>query len=367
MKYTEKSCNTVDFIKQNGIKAIKDLNINVKEYSDYFLLKYNHIASQKTHPIVMECRGLILDYHCNVLRRPFDRFFNYGEGNTQDFDFKGSVCCEKLDGSLIAAWWNPYLNKWSFGTSGTAHAETANSYGVSFEGLIDECFPTISKEEFANKYFDKGKTYLFELCSNKNRIVVYYHHTFIAILAARNNITGEYDRDADEIIKHARAHDIIMRAPYLYQMDDIKNITAYLNSSGIDFEGFVVVDKHGNRIKVKNPKYVALHNIRDNGVLNPKYIATLVFSGETDEYLSYFPEDRPIFQPYIDACSKMLNEINDLLSTLPKTLSQKEYALHVKDKPYAGIMFELKRGSDLETCISKLNEHARLRILESMK
>jgi hypothetical protein len=43
-------------------------------------LNYDQIESAKAHPVVMECRGLILSYpHGEVVARSFDRFFNYGE------------------------------------------------------------------------------------------------------------------------------------------------------------------------------------------------------------------------------------------------------------------------------------------------
>lgn len=56
--------------------------IKVKHYEEdgIVLLDYHMLDSPKMHPIVIECRSLILDY-CTfeVVSRKFDRFFNYLE------------------------------------------------------------------------------------------------------------------------------------------------------------------------------------------------------------------------------------------------------------------------------------------------
>lgn len=48
------------------------------------ILNYSQIDSPKQNPIVMECRGLILDKNNNweLVARSFPRFFNRGEIDT---------------------------------------------------------------------------------------------------------------------------------------------------------------------------------------------------------------------------------------------------------------------------------------------
>jgi len=45
------------------------------------ILNYSQIDSPKQHPIVLECRGLVLDMNNNweLVARSFSRFFNRGE------------------------------------------------------------------------------------------------------------------------------------------------------------------------------------------------------------------------------------------------------------------------------------------------
>lgn len=58
----------------------KEFAIKVRQYDEGLLvLNYDQIESPKSHPIVMECRALILDTDFNVVSRAFDRFFNIHE------------------------------------------------------------------------------------------------------------------------------------------------------------------------------------------------------------------------------------------------------------------------------------------------
>lgn len=71
---------TIEFLKEHGIQKLRDdFAITVKEVDDLLVLNYNQIESPKTHPIVIECRSLILDTGFNVVSRSFDRFFNIYE------------------------------------------------------------------------------------------------------------------------------------------------------------------------------------------------------------------------------------------------------------------------------------------------
>src|SRR4051812_14440572 len=96
----------IKYLKQYGLKALEEeFSIKAKIYEEgLIVLNYDQIySSTKAHPIVAECRGLILDTDFNIVSRSFDRFFNLGEQpETQtDIDISKAVCMEKIDGSLI--------------------------------------------------------------------------------------------------------------------------------------------------------------------------------------------------------------------------------------------------------------------------
>jgi hypothetical protein len=94
---------TQKFIMENGIEALATIGIDVKAKGDLFILNYNMIDAPKTHPVVMECRGLCVDSNFNLKAIAFPRFFNVGEyeEHTNTFNWNDFSVCEKLDGSLI--------------------------------------------------------------------------------------------------------------------------------------------------------------------------------------------------------------------------------------------------------------------------
>ena len=142
---------------QEFLKEHKDVNklneqfgIIVKDYPEQglYVLNYDQIKSPKSDPIVMECRGLILDYDFNVVSRAFDRFFNLGEApDTQaHLDWSKAVVHDKVDGSLIKLY--NYKGEWHVSTRGTAFAESdCMGFGITFEELILKASGVNTKEE----------------------------------------------------------------------------------------------------------------------------------------------------------------------------------------------------------------------------
>ena len=143
--------DVVDYLKMHSLEKLKnEFGIIVKEYPDLYVLNYDQIESPKTHPIVQECRGLILDKNYNIVSRSFDRFFNYGENNTgENCNFSKCKIFEKLDGSLINVYY--YNENWNVSTRGTAYAESyVGGYGITFKKLVYKALNIKTQEEFDN-------------------------------------------------------------------------------------------------------------------------------------------------------------------------------------------------------------------------
>lgn len=104
--------NTLEDLKNNfGIKTTFHEDGRV-------ILNYHQIDSykHKYNPIVLECRGLVLDRNNNfeLVARSFPRFFNLGEHReSQDrFVWEGSTATDKEDGCFG---YNTQLNIWGGG------------------------------------------------------------------------------------------------------------------------------------------------------------------------------------------------------------------------------------------------------------
>lgn len=89
------------------------------------------------HPLLVECRGLVVDDDYNVVVKPFTKIFNYGEnGTTIDRD---EVCMvvEKKNGFLgVATIWNGQLIVSTTGTLDSDYARLAEKWIKPFEASI---------------------------------------------------------------------------------------------------------------------------------------------------------------------------------------------------------------------------------------
>lgn len=159
----------VKFLKQfqNVDEALSQLteqySIIVKDYDKAVVLNYNQIDSPKTHPITIECRGLMLSKdNWVVMRRGFDRFFNYGELEEHKyFRFEDSVCLEKVDGSIIFVYYDFHQLKWVAGTRGTAYAESNCNSGKPFIELVERALGNTVNDIFCKEF--PCKTFIFEM------------------------------------------------------------------------------------------------------------------------------------------------------------------------------------------------------------
>lgn len=341
---------TINYILENGLDALQeDLGIKIKVYDDLDIcvLNYSQINSPKTHAVVMECRGLILNMlDWTVLCRPFRRFFNYGEALEiqEDFDFSRAIVHEKVDGSLVKVWYNPLLKMWDVATRGTAFAESdCMGHGVTFRDLIFKAFGVNNQEEFhdlVNVALRKYVTYLFELTCFENRVVTRYEGTKVWYLGAVDNATGKCLTE----VFQGRMRSINAHLPRRYRFDDIKECLEMAKTLPDLEEGYVLQDLETNvRVKIKSPAYVAVHHIRGEG-LNPKRIKELILSGEQQEYLNYFPEDFSYIQSYLNYYQELLEAISVDWIKFRHIGSQKDFALSVKDKCYQGVLFKARQN-----------------------
>lgn len=338
---------TIEFLKANGSdfnKLNQEFGIKIKHYpvENLYVLNYDQIESPKTNEIVMECRGLILDGNLNVVCRPFDRFFNFGEAGTENYDFDGYTFAQKMDGSLIKVfYWN---DQWRIATRGTAFAESdVGSHGITFQELALKAAKCRSMEHFSAECYECGldinHTYLFELTAMENRVVTRYSKPELTLLAIRSNKLGHYvptywyEGTNLDFWKNNKTNGF----PLQHAIESSKTL-------GNLEEGFVGYDKEGvPRIKIKSPAYVAIHHLRDNGSLQPKRVAELVLSGEVDEYLTYFEEDREFIEPYSLALTKLVLALDMSYSACKDIESQKDFAIAIKDVPSKAVLFTARK------------------------
>lgn len=358
----------VKYLKEFGINKLKDeFKIKVKNYDEegLIVLNYDQIYSKpKDHPIIRECRGLILDSNFDIVSRSFYRFFNMGEIPQEDeqFDIRRAICFEKADGSLMKIY--KHRGKWQCSTRGTAFGEAQTPTGTTFKELTFKALNVETEEQFqglCSSHFDPKYTYNFEVTSRENRIVKVYEGHSLWFLAKINNQTGEDQTEFDTSEMPATVKEL---RKFTFNSEDAI-LTASKELKELD-EGYVCLDTtSGIRLKIKSPTYLTVHSLRGEGTLTPKKIMELILMNEHEEYLCYYPEDRDYFTPYKSSLDRMEVEMGDLWKETRDIESQKDYAVQVKDKCYSAAMFEARgKGSDPWVCFNNQRDNYKVRTLE---
>lgn len=362
----------IEFIKQNGLEALTEqLAISVKKVDDLLVLNYNQIDSPKTHPIVMECRSLILEADTlKIVSRSFDRFFNYGEALNvmPEIDWNKAVAYEKVDGSLIKIY--NHKGRWNISTKGTAYGETdCMGYGVTFTELVYRALGVKDNEEFDNKMrmciFKEEVTYIFEITSVENRVVKRYDGYKLHFLAARRNDTGEYvcKDEKDWFLDPVSYVDFIYYPKrYTFETHEACIRTAR-ELKDLD-EGYVIYQDGVPIAKIKSPAYVAVHHIRGEG-LNPKRIMQLVLTNEQEEYLQYFPDDRSVMAPYIDAFERLTFNIKTIYDCISDIQDQKTFAKRAGNFNFKSALFQARaKGIDPVKAFNDQRDTYKMEILK---
>jgi hypothetical protein len=303
-------------------------------YPNLVQLKYDQINSNLADPVVRQCRGLILDENrdWHIVARPFDKFFNFGELHADTIDWSTATVQEKLDGSLMILYW--YENTWRVATSGTPDAMgEVSGYPMTFQSLFWDIW---AKKRYSLPLeHNRHLTFMFELTSPYNRIVVKHETATLRLIGARDNVSG--------LEKPARNY-VLWDQVRTYAPSYARSFTelqkTFDSIDPVRQEGFVVVDKQFNRVKVKHPGYVALHHMRSN--LSPKRVLEVVRAGEIAEVLVHFPEWREAFELIKARYEGLLMELEQAYRNIQHIVVRKNFAEKAKETLLPDAMFCMK-------------------------
>ena len=343
---------------------------------DLVIFKYSQIDSDFKLSLVRECRGLILDARSfDVVCYPFQKFGNYGESYCPQIDWSSSYCTEKIDGSLIKV--VRLGNDLLVSTNGTIDAYKAplqeqigciaKSFGDLFDqALVKQCVadcmanglcldvadPIAYAKRWLMSQLDENVTYMFELTSPFNKVVVSWHDVNLHFIGVRDNISGHEQLFSSH--KLAKLFDV----PKVYQLHSLQECINAAAQLGPDAEGYVVLDKHFNRIKVKSVLYCSLHHMKNNGIFSYERAVEVVQTNELGEVLTYFPEFAEHLNGVkgkMDALAAQLEHAwNSFSSYSDSLVTRKDKALAIQKEfgpKLSGIGFALldKKTSDIQS------------------
>lgn len=325
--------------------------IVVEKPEGYTYIDYVYVDNDSfDNPIRLECRGLIFDTATgDILRRPLEKFFNYGEKNTYDtIDWsEDHIVMDKRDGSMIA----PFLlnGKVVLGTRAgvTEHAQKA-------ESLIDD--RTRQELKLAIQW---GLTPIFEWTSPENHVVLPYEKSELRLLAMREIYSGEY-LSLDKLQGWSMIFGIPLVDIFETKLDQ-DSIFAFRETAK-DVEGFVVFfPKTGFHIKIKTDDYTKMHRAvsfldRENMIL------PVVLDNLYDDILPALSEDNQ--KKVKDYAAEVHDSFNVILNGLETTLrliqeeisSRKEQAIWIQqnsNKAYWPVLFHGLDGRNMLDSLKK--------------
>jgi len=309
-------------------------NLIIREMDDLVLFMYNQIESDFNIPLVQECRGIILNSNdFSVVCMGFTKFWNHGEVRAAKIDWSTAKALEKIDGSIQKLFW--YNNEWCVSTMSMISAKECtlqNNINPEYQTFYDLFIEGAKKCTLNFNNLNKNYTYIFELVSPYNRVVVPYKEIKIYHIGTRDNITlKELDID------------IGVDKPKQYSFTSKEDLLTIVQNMPFTEEGYVIVDVNWNRVKIKSPAYVAVHKLHNNGEINKKRALELIVKNDHKEFLSYYPEYTEYFNKieYVwnEYVIKVQLDVNNITSR--EFTSRKEYALYARTLTNPTLMFLL--------------------------
>jgi RNA ligase len=270
------------------------------------------------------CRGLVTDTDGCILARPFPKFWNLSEHaspDLPDIPDEPFTVTDKLDGSLICV----YLHRGKLAVN-TRGSFTSDQALAAREWLAEYSWA-----------ISKGETWLFEWIAPDNRIVVDYgQRRECVLLDVIDNATGRSIKSLNSRHPFAEAESI--------PVTDLDSLPDRENA-----EGYVVRFRSGMRVKVKHPRYVAIHRAL-NG-LNEHRVWEMLRKGTSfDELLEIVPDESykwldatksALEQQFAELLARSEHEFNDILTLIGEDGNRKEFAAMALKSDLRAVLFAL--------------------------
>lgn len=305
-----------DLKREHGVHAQPNATF------DKFVLNYDQIFAKSGDPIAEQCRGLVVRPRkmkgwtpenwktqivddVEVLAWPMNRFYNFGDGACHQVDWNDPSLrvYEKVDGTCIILYWDPLHGKWHAGTRSVPEADLPIYAGhieigdMTFSQLFLKAL-IATREELSGKpvdwevdgpdrviHLNKEVTYVFELVSPYNQIVVSYPEPRVYLLAARHTATGQELVPETLQIQH-------VRRPKTWPLNDAVSVGAFVNSMNpSELEGAVICDSKFRRMKIKSMAYVLAHKSKDAVTASPRNALEAIILEKVDDIIPLVPKE----------------------------------------------------------------------------
>jgi hypothetical protein len=333
------------------LKTEFSIKSRVNEQLGVVNLNYDQILSDANNDIVRECRSLILHLDTwDVASMAFRRFFNLGEARPgMDFDWDNFDVFEKLDGSLISVFHLP-KHGWIMSTRSVPGADTPfDDSGETFASLVHRTLADMGTSwDAVTSYFSTDCTYILELTAPENQIVVQHKDRKLSLLGIRHLPTLREMRIEDWLLNNPGFP--LPLAPKHKGFDPRVDRDVIEGRNPLEFEGFVLVDKDFNRIKVKSSAYCLMSSRKDSLAKSNAARIELILSERDDDVMPMLPKF--VQDKMTDLKARIValaNRIDADYLTVKDIEVQKDFAMAVLPMDKIGgcsnAMFAIRKGS----------------------
>lgn len=286
---------------------------------DKFALNYDQLLAKNGDQITEQCRGMVVrpatkfgdDWkdcqvgEIDVLAWPMCRFYNFGDSAAAEVDWsdKDLHVYEKVDGTCIICYWDAKHERWYTGTRSVPeadlpiHANDLEIGNMTFSQLFLKAL-VATREEITGSKIDwlvdgpdkiidlnKDITYVFELVSRYNQIVVEYPEPRVYLIAARQLSTGLEIPIETLNIEY-------VKFPRTWPLRDAYAVGTFVNTvNPAELEGAVVCDSKFRRLKIKSMAYVLAHKSKDSISSSPRNALEAIIMETIDDVIPLIPKE----------------------------------------------------------------------------
>lgn len=274
------------------------VKLNVNPHTQLITVSYIHSGVDFSNTLYRQARGLTFTKEGEIILRGFDKFFNHMElegYETYTEEFKDTyariqgnqdtplLAQEKKDGTMVLV--GLYEGELVIGTT----SSTDNPYVTQVGNYLEEDWLRGRIMHMYLEKQDKPVTLIFEYTGPGNQIVVPYTEEELTLLAQVDNHTGSVT-DFEETKKVARKlYGVKTPDVYTLTLGELQDLQK--TKKGI--EGFVVLNGHNKRVKVKTDDWFeqsAIYGVFFTNTLTQNVIKTVVgwyVNDELDDFIAY--------------------------------------------------------------------------------
>lgn len=331
-------------VKKDEAFFSKDFTLEDKVYRiyNYRLASWTIFQS----PGALDARGIMFDItdpsNVTLVSLPPQKFFNYEEGGINHALGKLGDKMVKMDGSLISS----YIHKGNVFLK--SKGSLSSSQALDAMKLLDNEENKKFKDELVS-LVKEGYTINMEYTSPENRIVIPYQKEELTVLSMRKHEDGE-NFFASKLIDllekkggfpEMLIHMVLFEKLHNQTIEQLKFVDDVRKEQ--EGEGYVVEiildEKNSYLTKVKNLKYIALHQTKDS-VNSPKKLFDAIIEEASDDLRSMFAEDPYVLNKIKEMEDHVQPIYNHMIKTVEgfydenKSLERKDYAIKgQKDLP----------------------------------